>query len=409
MTQRERRVVRDLVENYINGLATERVFTLVDLANLTDMEVSTQTLSAMVKDFISNGDVERLNHKVNNRTGYKKMHYDVIITDSVTMTKERNILSLVCGADVVLQYDFISGTYNRDISNLSIKDNYWHIFERLNTVLSMDNHAEWLLNYVGNYSTTRNLYYFLNDICRNRDSIPATMPQGYVTRIEENDGYIDFSDLREYLIGVKYGALGIKLAKNFDEISLKCMFEEIGINNLTKMMTIDVKNFNFGNTRDMLHNFLNYWAKLKLCETKYTVDTNRGLGQNLEDIKALYEENRYKTLSANLKKLNFINNYTEDDYIVIVPQCLSDLQNEGRQQNNCVGHYYNSSIERGENLICFIRRKNNPQKSYITCRYNIGWKELCECRYKNNYSVTDRNDVAFIKKLERMITQNLFS
>ena len=53
-----------------------------------------------------------------------------------------------------------------------------------------------------------------------------------------------------------------------------------------------------------------------------------------------------------------------------------DLADEGIQQNNCVGYYYNDSIERGDNCIFFLRKKDKPEKSYITCRYNIEKQEL---------------------------------
>ena len=95
-----------------------------------------------------------------------------------------------------------------------------------------------------------------------------------------------------------------------------------------------------------------------------------------------------------------------DDYIVVVPQTYEDLADEGKQQNNCVGHYYNDSILRCENLILFIRRSNSPKKSYITCRYNIKKQNIVECKYKNNQDVYG-NDVIIIKKVAEMIRNNL--
>lgn len=95
-----------------------------------------------------------------------------------------------------------------------------------------------------------------------------------------------------------------------------------------------------------------------------------------------------------------------DNYIVVVPQTYEDLADEGKQQNNCVGHYYNDSILAGENLILFIRHSNSPKKSYITCRYNIEKQDIVECKYKNNQNVYGQ-DMIIIEKAAEMIRNNL--
>ena len=95
-----------------------------------------------------------------------------------------------------------------------------------------------------------------------------------------------------------------------------------------------------------------------------------------------------------------------DNYIVVVPQTYEDLADEGKQQNNCVGHYYNDSILAGENLILFIRHSNSPKKSYITCRYNIKKQDIVEYRYKNNQDVNGY-DMIIIEKVAEMIRNNL--
>ena len=37
--------------------------------------------------------------------------------------------------------------------------------------------------------------------------------------------------------------------------------------------------------------------------------------------------------------------------------------------------------------VYFLRKKNKPNKSYITCRYNIPAEETIEYRRKNNINV----------------------
>ena len=136
------------------------------------------------------------------------------------------------------------------------------------------------------------------------------------------------------------------------------------------------------------------------------LDTNRTVFQNYENYHFYNMKEEKNMLSLKLKQLNFMNGKCFDDYIVVVPQTYEDLVDEGKQQNNCVGHYYNDSILGGENLILFIRHSNSPKKSYITCRYNIEKQDIVEYRYTNNQNVYE-NDVIIINNVAEMIRNNL--
>ena len=136
------------------------------------------------------------------------------------------------------------------------------------------------------------------------------------------------------------------------------------------------------------------------------LDTNRTVFQNYENYHFYNMKEEKNMLSLKLKQLNFMNGKCFDDYIVVVPQTYEDLVDEGKQQNNCVGHYYNESILGGENLILFIRHSNSPKKSYITCRYNIKKQDIVEYRYKNNQDVNGY-DMIIIEKVAEMIRNNL--
>ena len=141
------------------------------------------------------------------------------------------------------------------------------------------------------------------------------------------------------------------------------------------------------------------------------LDTNRTVFQNYKTYQLYDNESKEGRIGLELRRLNFMNGSLFDgnahnSHVVIIPQAYEDLVNEGKQQNNCVGHYYNESILRGENLILFIRHSNSPKKSYITCRYNIKKQDIVEYRYKNNQNVYG-NDVIIIEKVAEMIRNNL--
>lgn len=140
-------------------------------------------------------------------------------------------------------------------------------------------------------------------------------------------------------------------------------------------------------------------------ENKKLLNTNRTVSQNYRII----EQQEFvgdKAFENTLRKLNFMNGKCFDNYVVVVPQNVMDLVNEGFQQNNCVGYYYNDSIRDGDECIFFLRKKDKPEKSYITCRYCVVTKEVEEARYKNNRDV-DSIDEEIVYHINDFINDNL--
>lgn len=97
--------------------------------------------------------------------------------------------------------------------------------------------------------------------------------------------------------------------------------------------------------------------------------------------------------------------FETDDLFIYVPTCSDDFAEEGKQQNNCVYTMYLDKVLRGETNVLFIRKKSEPNKSYITCEVtNSGY--INQYYYKgNSYVPTDHkaeNDfrLGFIKYLE---------
>ena len=114
------------------------------------------------------------------------------------------------------------------------------------------------------------------------------------------------------------------------------------------------------------------------------LDTNRDTQRNLRIVREYLDKKEQEAFIKNLTKINFINQFTKGNYIVVVPQKLDDLIDEGKQQNNCVGSFYNDDIICGRDYIYFIRRKDNPNKSVATARYHVEKKKTVELREKNN-------------------------
>lgn len=136
------------------------------------------------------------------------------------------------------------------------------------------------------------------------------------------------------------------------------------------------------------------------------LDTNRSIERNLRIIREYQNKKEEEVFIKNLTKINFINQFTKGNYIVVVPQKLDDLIEEGKQQNNCVGSFYNDNIFCGRDYIYFIRRKDNPKKSVATARYNVSVGKTIELKEKNNKEAHEQF-WTFAKEIDELINNYL--
>ena len=133
-----------------------------------------------------------------------------------------------------------------------------------------------------------------------------------------------------------------------------------------------------------------YSYVMTLKEWNEMVNTN--LSYNIEE-KIIGNENKIRTIEE----------LSNDIFVVVVPKTLQDFTDEGNMQHNCVGHFYHSSIAKGENLIYFIRKKSTPNHSYITNRYCIRNKKTVETRMFANAYNGDEEARALIKEIDKKI------
>ena len=59
--------------------------------------------------------------------------------------------------------------------------------------------------------------------------------------------------------------------------------------------------------------------------------------------------------------------FEDDDFITIIPTNRKEFQQEADEQHNCVYSMYYEKVCKRLTHIIFVRRKNEPKKSYITC------------------------------------------
>lgn len=88
------------------------------------------------------------------------------------------------------------------------------------------------------------------------------------------------------------------------------------------------------------------------------------------------------------------NEYKDSEYIIMLPESVSDIIQEGQHMHNCVGSYVNRIINK-KSLVFFIRKKEDPTESFITAEY--AYDRLNQLYYKNNRSVSDNEIISIAK------------
>ena len=320
--------------------------------------------------------------------GVRKAQY-VFDGSKPTFKKERNILTFDGCKDLV--FDFNTKQFNLDINqvyNLPIEFNHF------------DNYCayEWLFNYTDNFDTIKSIMFM-------DKKYYETMPKGFYNIVKDTP--LTKELLEDYVDKLTYGKY-YKFIREFDSELVNNYLEQGGtMETLFKI----IKNSLFNGildigyyTRELLRNFQYVCCDL---EEKITLDDNRDIKHNIQTLKDIANRERNNILAKKLQKLNFINGLEYKNLVVVVPQSQEEKQAEGKMQNNCVGYYYDDSILEGRNLIYFIRKKDTPKKSYVTCRYNKDYKETLEYRAFNNNDVSDRNVLEFIEILDAKIKKTL--
>ena len=336
----------------------------------------------------------------------------VFIADYIPTTndwgfkKDKNRLYFDCLPENIY-YDFQTGKFNEE--NIFSRVDEWGVVNNVVKHILFDKNLiqyEWLFNYAEDLHTLESIYAHCE--------LPMyeKMPKGLYQYIQEQseDGFLTADMLKEFYFVSKYGK-NYKFVKalldycvNVEDMDF--FLANYSVDTLVKICNISMKNGIFMD-RCEFSNLIEDFVALKKAGYDVALDSNRDYRYNSKILTDIKDREKNNLLAKQLQKLNFINGYEKNNLVVVVPQSQEEKQAEGRMQNNCVGHYYDNSILRGENLIYFIRRKDNPEKSYITCRYSVRAQDTVEYKVKNNYSVRDIAAIGLIQDISRIIRERL--
>lgn len=245
----------------------------------------------------------------------------------------------------------------------------------------------------------------------------TSIPKGYIAWLKEKGEKANKKNYEDFMVEnamkkmTKQKSVFFNNVKEqyFDssEISVFKAILKTDITIFDKIYQIMLNTFKNGNissltriNRIFREDYLNYYNE---------VDTSKDLEFNIKLLDTAKDKIKNDKIAKELQKLNFLNGKEIFDglYTIVVPQSVSDLVKEGEEQNNCVGSYYNDNILNGRDLIFFIRKTESKDKSYITARYHVKDKEVCEYRLARNESVDDVVDKAVCKQAERIINNYL--
>lgn len=405
LTDGQKMVLDNLIREHFDELANADCFTTATLRALAEglnFNIAPASFRSAVDRVVG-----RQSDYTLYRVGDKPVSYRLIeekwkLTGKIF--KDKNVLHFVNEKEKYgdVTYDFATQEWSVSLENVlkSMPTYSWIWYILTHTEWWVE--CEWMFNYTKNLDVIYNIVRHLD-----KDDYKAC-PDGYIKFLQETGTEFDFSSLKEYVTRQKYGTIGYNLLNSgINENDIKWLVDNSLIKSFLKCLTYNVKSGYLFDSRQV-HQLLNCWRQASTVADKIVpIDENKSLQVNIEMLGDIIEKERNEALARQLQKLNFINGLRRNNLIVIVPQSQEEKRDEGRQQNNCVGHYYDNSILRGENYIYFIRKVDTPKKSYVTCRFNKDYEETVEFRAVNNNNVTDEEVYDFIKLIDKRIKEQL--
>jgi hypothetical protein len=299
---------------------------------------------------------------------------------------------------------------------------------------NMNEGQRWAINVIIERIETGSTYEFermekyiaVLDLIHNPWRVPNECPQGYIKWVRDNDKDISIESLAEFQNVQKINKLTKedkdvyeKLRTAFcdsDRIIIWWLNEENSTlrQKFRQIFKATIKSFTWNMYKDLCD-----WQRFFIVAKNgfYVwgdnwieyLDGNRDFRYNLKTCEEQKNKVRNEKILANEEKIRSITEIQHDNFIIIVPSTMDDFTKEGQMQNNCVGSYYHDSIASGDNLIYFIRKKENPNHSYITNRFNISCQRTVETRKINNRDNDDKKALMLIEEIDKKIKELLAS
>lgn len=330
------------------------------------------------------------------------------------------------GKDHPVKYDFANKSYY-SYTGRQVKSFPKRVFEcggdwrtgltknekNIITIISRSSHPEYLEPFIN-----------CIDLIDMRQALPKECPKGYIKYLQENNKKASQSSLDEFKTLQIIKNLSPDNQKLFmffvEHMKQSYFFEKANLPLQLIMLRIlktDMKTFHYNfhlefNEFDKAcfaarYSLSNDTEKLNEILIK-NLDTNRGFAYNAKIIYSLIDILKFPNLINNQKKIKVLEELSSNNYLIKVPVSFEELNDEGKQQHNCVGHFYHERINNGTDFIYFIRKKDKPNKSNTTCRYTLRSSSpyTQEYRIVNNNSVSDEEVLELIKTVDKFCAEH---
>ena len=384
-------------------LTRKEIFNSMDNCSYTLTEIKTEL--ADIRRYGGNVCV----NKIKNTNHYFLDRNDYYFIDGTTikMKKEKNILTIELDSNSSIKYDFLTEKMSFFGNNNIIYCIYTPRREKsfkefvLKDLLKERKIStpEWIFSYLDiiDFTQIDSSFYQWNS------RLPKECKKGYIHFVQEHhlqiSGFtarffewcqniqVPYIEIRLFYNALSFGCL---TESEYDKIKEYLYNNSKIVSDFYKTYVITAKNGEmFPDWCDMVYMLI----AIMLKQYDFKIDSNRSLNYNIKIFNEFKDSVNQQLIKKQQSRIISLDDREIDDYIIKVPHSTADLVDEGRQQNNCVGSFYNERIMRGRDLIYFIREKNNPKKSFVTCRYNIESKETVEHKYKNNKNEEALRDV----------------
>jgi hypothetical protein len=340
------------------------------------------------------------------------------------ITKEKNYLIMTSEGEVKYRYDFsndiMTGASNKELVR---KPTYFKKWLNEKLILTNPNLAIFLqLAIKGNYFQNENYLIGLKG-AEFLDSLGIVQGDDFWTftsvglNTKEYQNYRKYDGLlewREYMRGVdaiKFYSRrqDLTFCKDMNPLLAYVLFYCIGTSsepifiqycyNKFNNLKIDIRDLNgllkflwqsylvckkMGTSMDKTGNIIR-----QFCEISSSLALQRSGEAKTEKWKELYESEKDKILFEN------------DLFKIVLPEKPCDLIKEGVTMHHCVGSYVDKVLQ-GDCLIVFIRKKENPDLSYITCELKKTDKGFDIYQYYLAYDryIADEQDLKFKQEYE---------
>ena len=246
------------------------------------------------------------------------------------------------------------------------------------------------------------MYFTSTDVLDmdNLHNTPTELPKGYLNWLRDNDKKVNSATLKEFKT-IQLLTKAPKVIREVIEFCNPCNnptvrlltdilinYETHGIDKVNifcKLFKNSTKKFSW-NFLDDIYNFICFTFKnssifvrdfngftgylYSIPNWDKYIDVEQDFKLNLQRLKELALVEANKTIRERQERFSAIEEMDFGEYVVKIPYTKEELVLEGNQQHNCVGGY-DTYIKSGRDFIYFVRKKDNPDESYVTCQFAI--------------------------------------